>query len=175
MQCKAQLCILKTSDFKLAPPLSDNPQGMQHVVSDFDLNLFVSNTKQRFCLRLPVTHVWESTTLLHCCIAHCFAWSAIRPLYGLSELAGCMNRKSVMEVILLPHVAMVVSKQHQDVTETRIFARGRGRRDIGFAQGWPQPKCVLVTVAVLNAAVTSGDHDRLLRSSTPPKILLCEI
>ena len=33
--------------------------------------------------------------------AYCFARSATRPLYGLSELAGCMNRKSVMEVILL--------------------------------------------------------------------------
>ena len=48
MQCKAQLCILRTSHFKLAPPLPDNPQGMQQVVSDFELILFVSNTKQRF-------------------------------------------------------------------------------------------------------------------------------
>ena len=85
--------------------------------------------------------------------AYCFAWSAIRPLYGLSELAGCMNPKSVMEVIPLPHVALVVSKQHHCVTETLpvlLPARGRGRRNIGFAQGWPQPKCVLVTVAVMN-------------------------
>ena len=50
--------------------------------------------------------------------AYWFAWSAIDPLYGLSELAGCMNRKPVVEVILLSHVAMVVSKQHHDVTET---------------------------------------------------------
>ena len=47
--------------------------------------------------------------------AYCSAWSAIRPLYGLSEIAGCTNRKSVMEVILLresgvlPHVATVAS------------------------------------------------------------------
>ena len=47
----------------------------------------------------------------------CFAWSAIGPLYGLSELAGCMNPKSVVEVILFPHVAMVVSKQHHYVIE----------------------------------------------------------
>ena len=33
--------------------------------------------------------------------ACCFTWSAIRPLYGLSELAGRMNRNSVMEVTLL--------------------------------------------------------------------------
>ena len=50
--------------------------------------------------------------------AYCFAWPAIGPLYDLSELAGCMNPKSVMEVILLPHVAMVVSKQHNYVIET---------------------------------------------------------
>ena len=42
----------------------------------------------------------------------------IRPLHGLSELAGCINRKSVMEVIPLPHVAMVVSKQQHYITET---------------------------------------------------------
>ena len=36
--------------------------------------------------------------------AYCFAWSAIGPLYGLSELAGCMNPKSVVEVTLLPRV-----------------------------------------------------------------------
>ena len=35
---------------------------MQHVVFDFDQQLFVSNTKQQFCLLLPVT--WESTTVL---------------------------------------------------------------------------------------------------------------
>ena len=53
-----------------------------------------------------------------CYSAYCFALSAIGPLYGLSELAGCMNPKSVVEVTLLPHVAMVVSKQQYDVTET---------------------------------------------------------
>ena len=47
----------------------------------------------------------------------CFARSAIGPLYGLSELAGCMNPESVVEAILFPHVAMVVSKQHHYVIE----------------------------------------------------------
>ena len=50
--------------------------------------------------------------------AYCFAWPAIDPLYDLSELPGYMNPKSVVEVILVPHVAMVVSKQHHYVIET---------------------------------------------------------
>ena len=49
--------------------------------------------------------------------AYCFAWSAAGPLYGLSELAGCMHPNSVVEVIFLPHVAMAVSKQHHYVIE----------------------------------------------------------
>ena len=56
MQCKAQLGILRTLDFKLsgasgaslAPLLSDNPHGMLHVVFDFDQQLLVSNPKQQF-------------------------------------------------------------------------------------------------------------------------------
>ena len=76
-----------------------------------------------------------------------------------------------MEVILLPHVTMVVSKQHQYVTERRncYRARGRGRRDIGFAQGWP---CVLVTVAVMSAAVTVTGYCAVQH---PQIILLCKI
>ena len=48
---------------------------------------------------------------------HCFAWSAAGPLYDLSELAGCMNPRFVVEVELLPHVAMVLSKQHHYVVK----------------------------------------------------------
>ena len=50
--------------------------------------------------------------------AYCFAWPAICPLYDLSELACYMSPKSVVEVILLPHVAMVLSKQHHYVIKT---------------------------------------------------------
>ena len=66
--------------------------------------------------RCTLDHYCNVFSLLHS--AYCFAWPAIGPLYDLSELAGCMNPKSVMEVILLPHVAMVVSKQHNYVIET---------------------------------------------------------
>ena len=83
--------------------------------------------------------------------AYCFAWSAICPLYGLSELAGCMNRKSVVEVVLLHHVAMVVSKQHHYVTETLpILLPGQGTQGAEEDEISVLPKCVLVTVAVTN-------------------------
>ena len=68
-----------------------------------------------------------------------------------------MIRKFVMEVILLPHVAMVVSKQHHYVTETLpILAPGQGTHgadddetsDDRFCSGVATAKCVLVTVAV---------------------------
>ena len=69
----------------------------------------MSNTKQQFRLLLLISDVVKHYS------AYCFAWSAVGPLYGL---AGCMNPECVVEVILLPHVAMVVSKQHHYVVET---------------------------------------------------------
>ncbi len=64
MQHKPQLCVLGASVFKLAPPLSDNPHGMQHIVFNSDWQLFVSNTKQQFRLLSPRSDIWHSTTVL---------------------------------------------------------------------------------------------------------------
>ena len=62
--------------------------------------------------------------------AYCFGRSAVGPLYGL---AGCMNPKCVVEVILLPHVAMVVSKQHHYVVETLPISINIDRKEASAA------------------------------------------
>ena len=52
---------------------------------------------------------------------------------GLSELAGCVNPKSVVEVILPPHVAMVVSKQHHHIIETLPISVNIDRKEASAA------------------------------------------
>ena len=47
-----------------------------------------------------------------------------------------MNPESVMEVILLPHVAMVVSKQHHYAIETanNLYIKYTGHKEASAAQ-----------------------------------------
>ena len=72
--------------------------------------------------------------------ANCCAWSAVGPLYGL---AGCMNPKSALEVMLLPHVAMVVSKQHHYVVETLPISINIDRKEASaaYSEASHPPQC----------------------------------